>query len=181
LIAALPVVAVCLPGRAVDPDFLAADYSRGLRCFRGVHYVWGGEGFLGVDCSGLVRKGLAWGQLYHGIRTLNGRPIRDAIGLWSHDCSARALRDGYRGWTTELFRHENIDGADHGGLRMGDLAVTADGVHVLAYLGSRKWIEADPDVHKVIEMVLPTSNVWFKTPVVFVRWKWLEPRGAKSS
>jgi hypothetical protein len=84
-----------------------------------------------------------------------------------------ALRDGYRGWTTALFRDDAIAGADVSRLRTGDLAVTADGVHVMAYLGSRTWIEADPNAHKVIEVVVPTDNRWFKTPVVFVRWRWL--------
>lgn len=172
-IGVLPVIAVCLPGRPVNPDHLAADYTRGLRIFRGVRYVWGGEGLLGIDCSGLVRKGLVWGQLYHGLRTGNGRPIRDALTLWWHDSSAMALRDGYRGWTTELFRDETIAGADVSRLQRGDLAVTADGVHVMAYLGAQTWIEADPDARKVIEITPPTDNHWFKTPAVFVRWKWL--------
>lgn len=174
LMGILPAIAVCLPGRSVDPDLLAGDYSRGLRMFRGVRYVWGGEGWLGIDCSGLVRKGLVWGQLYHGLRMVNGRPIRNAVTLWCSDSSAIALRDGYRGWTTELFRNDTIEGADGSRLKPGDLAVTADGVHVMAYLGDKRWIEADPDEHKVIELVLPTDNQWFKEPVVFVRWKWLE-------
>jgi cell wall-associated NlpC family hydrolase len=159
-----------LPGHAVDPELLAADYSRALRCFRGVRYVWGGESFLGIDCSGLVRKGLIWGRLMHGLRTVNGRPVRNAIDLWWHDCSALALRDGYRGWTAELFRHKNIEDADHSLLKPGDLAVTDDGVHIMAYLGNHRWIEADPDAKKVIEVVLPTDNHWFKVPVVFIRW-----------
>jgi len=71
---------VRLPGRSVDVDPLAVDYSRGLHLFR-TRYVWGGESLLGIDCSGLVRKGLVWGQFYHGLRTFNGKPIRDAIDL----------------------------------------------------------------------------------------------------
>jgi hypothetical protein len=43
----------------------------------------------------------------------------------------------------------------------------------MAYLGSSRWIEADPDANRVIEVFSPTDNQWFKTPVVFVRWKWL--------
>lgn len=177
LLGILPSVAVCLPGRAVEPDPLAADYSRALRMFRGVRYVWGGEGWLGMDCSGLVRKGLVWGQLYHGLTTLNGRPIRDAVLLWGHDVSALALREGYRGWTAELFRSDSVVRADQSKLRAGDLAVTADGVHVMAYLGNRTWIEADPVANRVVEVVPPTDNPWFNSPVVFVRWKWLaEPQ-----
>ena len=123
--------------------------------------------------SGLVRKGLVWGQLWHGLRTLNGKPIRDAVALWWNDCSALALRDGHRGWTVELFRQASVGATDHARLRPGDLAVTAGGSHVMAYLGQRTWIEADPGAGQVIEVVLPTENPWFKTPVVFVRWKWL--------
>ena len=174
-IGCVPAFALCLPGRALDPDSLATDYARALRLFRGARYVWGGESRLGIDCSGLVRRGLIWGQLWHGLRTLNGRPIRNSVGLWWYDASAIALRDGYRGWTTELFRHKNVSSADHAMLRPGDLAVTADGVHVMAYLGNRTWIEADPKASKVIEVSLPTDNEWFWTSVVFVRWTWLAP------
>lgn len=169
----LPIVIMCLPGRAPDPAGLGADYAKGLQVYRGVRYVWGGEGLLGIDCSGLVRKGLVWGQLFHGLRTVNGRPIRDAVILWWHDASAMALRDGYRDWTEELFRCERIEDADHERLKPGDLAVTVDGVHVLAYLGDHTWIQADPDVRKVIEVRLPSYNSWLNRPVIFVRWKWL--------
>jgi hypothetical protein len=174
LAGALPVLAVCGPPRLVDPDVLAADYCRTLRFFRGVPYVWGGEGLLGIDCSGLVRKALVWSQLYCGLRTVNGTLVRDAVVLWWHDASALALRDGYRGWTTEVYRHASVAGADPSRLRPGDLAVTATGVHVMAYLGAGTWIEADPGAHRVIDLTVPTDNPWFNTPVVFVRWKWLE-------
>ncbi len=171
------MLALCLPGRPADPERLAADYARGLRAFRGVRYVWGGEGWLGIDCSGLVRKGLVWGQLYHGVRTLNGRPIRDAIGLWWHDSSAMALRDGYRGWTSELFRGETTAQVDTSKLKTGDLAVTADGIHIMAYLGNGRWIEADPAAHQVVEIAPPMESEWFKAPMVFVRWRWMSGEG----
>jgi hypothetical protein len=182
LVGLLAALTASLPGRAVNPQHLAEDYCRSLRFFDGVRYVWGGEGILGIDCSGLVRKGLVWGQLYHGFRTLNGQPIRAALDLWWHDSSALALRDGYRGWTTTLFPHGNIAEANHTLLRPGDLAVTSDGVHIMAYLGTNTWIEADPSYHKVLTVTLPTDNPWFKRPVVFLRWKWLmtSPRNPES-
>jgi hypothetical protein len=55
IIGVLPAIAVRLPGRPVDPDRLAADYSRGLRIFRGVRYVWGGEG---LTAPALSERGL---------------------------------------------------------------------------------------------------------------------------
>ena len=175
LVAALPISAICLPGRTPAPEILTDDYTRALRRFRGVRYVWGGENYLGIDCSGLVRKALAWGLVSNGIRTLNGKPLRDALDLWWHDASALALRDSHRGWTSELFRHKDINTANLAQLKAGDLAVTADGVHVLVYLGNNLWIEADPDENRVIEVSVPSANPWFQTPVVFVRWKWLNP------
>jgi cell wall-associated NlpC family hydrolase len=163
-----------LPARPVQTESLAQDYCRGLRFFRGVRYVWGGEGLLGVDCSGLVRQGLIWGQVRHGLRELNDQPIRNAMWLWWNDCSAQDLRDGFAGLTRECFRAESILEADHAQLQPGDLAVTASGVHVMAYLGNRTWIEADPGSHKVIEIALPTANTWFRLPVVFVIWECLD-------
>ena len=161
---------VSLPGRPVKPESLGADYCHGLRLYRGVRYVWGGEGFLGIDCSGLVRKGFVWGQLLQGMRTFNGTPIREALVLWWRDASAKALRDGIHGYTRQLFSAESIAKADHSRLRPGDLAVTADGIHIMAYLGNGTWIEADPTAHRVIEITLPTTNQWFRLPVVFLRW-----------
>lgn len=178
------VVAVLVLGMwPVENRFtrLAVEYVKALRGYDGVRYVWGGEGFLGMDCSGLVRKGLIRGEFGLGFRTLDGHLIRDAIALWWHDSSALALRDGFRGRTRELFREDGISLAATGRLRAGDLAVTADGVHVMAYLGDHKWIAADPGVGKVVQITLPTENPWFSVPVVFVRWSSLEqpsPRAA---
>ncbi len=178
LITALLLMLVLLPGRPVRAEELAHDYCSGLKLFRGARYIWGGEGLLGIDCSGLVRQGLIWGQVSYGIRRLNGQLIRDALWLWWNDCSARDLCNGAGGMTHECFRADSMLSADYTRLRPGDLAVTADGVHVLAYLGNRTWIEADPALNKVVEIVLPTDNPWFKIPIVFVRWKWLD--GAES-
>src|SRR5688500_9258400 len=82
VVAALPISALCLPGQTAAPDILAEDYTRALRSFRGVRYVWGGENHLGIDCSGLVRKALVWGLVSNGVRTLNGKPLRDPLDLW---------------------------------------------------------------------------------------------------
>lgn len=166
----IPMLLVCLPGRPVDVTALSDAYVHSLRSYRDTRYVWGGEKFLGIDCSGLVRRGLIWGKFRHGVQSLNGSPIRAAIELWWYDCTAEALGDGYRGFTFELFRHQSIAEADHLTLRPGDLAVTEDGVHVLAYLGDDTWIEADPDLQKVVEVKLPTGISWFHQPVKFVRW-----------
>lgn len=172
-VALICIVILLLPGRPVKFDSLAKDYCQALRTFRGVPYVWGGEGLLGIDCSGLVRQGAIWGQLKYGLSSLNGGPIRNALSLWWNDCSAEGMRDGFSGLTHLRFKAESISTTDDSRLRPGDLAVTVDGVHVLAYLGERTWIEADPNLHKTTEVTLPTSNAWFQVPVVIVRWEFL--------
>ena len=167
----LAALLLAMPGRRVSASALRADYMAVLRVYGHARYVWGGESPLGIDCSGLVRKGLVWGQALNGLRTLNGTPLRNAVLLWWHDCSARALRDGYRGLTSPLFTVGSINGIDYGALELGDLAVTVDGVHTMAYVGNRTWMEADPDLGRVVEVTVPTENPWFKIPVVLVRWQ----------
>ncbi|XOV72963.1 MAG: NlpC/P60 family protein [Verrucomicrobiota bacterium] len=169
----LLLILLCLPGRKVSPEELEKDYTRSLRWFHGTRYVWGGENLVGIDCSGLVRKGLFWAQVRYGLRTFNGLPIREALELWWYDGSADALLHGYRDWTTRLFESKSINQTDHSLLQVGDVAITADGIHAFAYIGDETWIEADPDQHKVIVEKIPSTNSWFERPVVFVRWKWL--------
>ena len=47
-------------------------------------------------------------------------------------------------------------------------------VHILAYLGDRQWIEADPGVHRVITVTVPTENGWFHGPMKILRWQILQ-------
>jgi hypothetical protein len=53
--------------------------------------------------------------------------------------------------------------------------VTANGVHVLAYLGDGMWTEASPERMQVVSETVPQpSNHWFRMPVKVVRWIELE-------
>jgi hypothetical protein len=169
----IPLLALCLPARPHNPPALRAEYIRLLCTFENTRYIWGGESYLGIDCSGLVRKPLVLAHLTHGLRTLNGGLVREAVVLWWHDASALALRDGYRNWTVELSRAATLNSADHSPLQPGDLAVTADGIHILAYLGSNTWIEADPNLNRVVRITTPSENAWFNVPVILMRWRTL--------
>jgi hypothetical protein len=69
----------------------------------------------------------------------------------------------------------SIDRLDLSTLQPGDLAVTEDGIHVLAFLGDRRWIEADPEAGGVAVVRVPASaNAWFETPVRLMRWRILD-------
>ena len=137
--------------------------------------MWGGENGLGIDCSGLVRRALVLALWQEGLWSFNPRLAREAIVLWWHDASARELAGDYRGQTRFLFASSSIMDLDSARLMPGDLAVTSDGVHVLAYLEGGQWIEADPGLGRVVTLHADNKahdvNTWLKEPVNIVRWR----------
>jgi hypothetical protein len=151
---------------------LRGEYANGLLRYRGSHYYWGGESPRGIDCSGLVRRGLIDGLFLRGVRTGDAGLVRAAFWLWWHDATAQDLGEGAGGMTAPVLETLAIDRLDHSQLSVGDLAVTKSGLHIMAYLGELQWIEADPIVMRVI--VVPVSardNVWLHGPMKIVRWK----------
>jgi hypothetical protein len=163
-----------LPGRAANVGSLRSSYIRALQRYEGTPYVWGGESFKGIDCSGLIRRGMIDGSFLEGIRIFNPQLIRTAFFLWWHDCTAKDLGEEYLKTTRRFGKATALNAVSYPDLRSGDLAVTSDGVHILAYLGDDTWIEADPSVGKVIRVKIPSTNVWFSTPVNLVRWRILD-------
>jgi NlpC/P60 family len=168
------ILCLILPGRSIDAQSLRTEYVWAMQGYIGTPYVWGGENHVGIDCSGLVREGLIQANLQQGITTLNPSLVRQGLAMWWFDLSALALRDGERGWTKRLFQADSINAIDPTRLLPGDLAATADGLHILAYIGDKTWIEADPGDRKVIVVPTPERiNYWFGVPVYILRWQQL--------
>ena len=163
-----------LPGRPANPENLRERFLRALTTYEGTAYVWGGENHLGIDCSGLVRRGLIDAELKEGVLSFNPVLVRQSFALRWNDCSAQALLDGHRSQTRRLLEAGNIHQLDYTLIRPGDFAVTADGVHVLAYLGDETWIEADPEIGKVVRVHASGDNKWLFASVVILRWRSLE-------
>ncbi len=163
-----------LPGRKPDGRFLAMDTVAFARSYVGRPYYWGGENFFGIDCSGLPRKSLILACIKRGVITLNPYLIREAADLWWNDQSAQSMGAGERGKTKLLAEYKNLNKADKGILNPGDLAVTADGLHMLMYLGGEEWIQAEPGAGKVIINPQPSQNTWFYRPVHILRWRIFE-------
>ena len=154
---------------------LGAAYIEDVAGFLGTPYVWGGENGFGIYCSGVVRQGLIRANLRLGLAHGNGALLRRALEMTVHDLSAKALGEGARGWTRELFTAPGINDVDERQLQAGDLAITQDGLHVLVYRGAHVWLEADPVRGRVVEDAAPLAQVgWFTVPVRLMRWTQLE-------
>lgn len=161
------------PGRRMPTsEALQSSYVTCLKYYIGTRYVWGGESFTGIDCSGLVRRAMADALLNTGISTASPAAVRDAARLWWNDQTARSLGSGAD--TIFVTKVPSIRDTSPEILHPGDLAVTEDGIHVLAYLGNGQWIDADPTAEKTrITSVSEQENPWFDDPVRIVRWRWL--------
>lgn len=176
IIVAIPFL---LPGGEIDPQALRHDYVRRMNEFEGTKYSWGGESFRGIDCSGLPRRAYRDALLVYGIRHGNGRALRGYLEQWWFDASAKALGEGYRGYTSPIGTSGTIRTMDYEALMPGDLAVTTSGRHILAYAGGGRWIQADPGIGAVATFDGRTDqNGWLSVPVTTHRWHHLAQQGA---
>lgn len=174
LMLALPLLAVTpfmLPTGRIDEAELRQDYVRRMGGFEGTKYFWGGESPRGIDCSGLPRRALRDALLAYGVRHLNGRAFRACAEQWWFDASAKALGEGFRDYTIPIGTTGTIREMSYEKLLPGDMAVTIDGVHVLAYDGDGRWIQADPGIGAVATLNGRTDeNGWFDVPATTHRW-----------
>ena len=167
---------VFLPGRTgYDRIALRYETAHAAGRYEGARYVWGGENYLGIDCSGLVRRGAIDALFISGVRTVNPLLVRKAAELWWHDLSAQELGHGAGGRAQKLVEIKAIAGMDDSKLHPGDFAITQSGSHALAYLGDHQWVEADPGEGRVIRINgRSTTNPWFHQPVSIMRWRFLD-------
>ena len=173
---ALAACFVALPGRITydRPALRQAIADAGAR-YEGVRYFRGGESYLGVDDSGLIRRAAIEGTFCHGVRTLNPWLVRNAVAFWWDDRSASEMGAGAGGMARKVAEAKSLLSWNDKNLHPGDFAITADGVHALLYLGEHVWVEADPTAKKVLRLRVGRDRTnWFETPVNVLRWRYLD-------
>jgi hypothetical protein len=171
------ILFLCMPSRTIRVHDLRACYVQSLQRYTSVDYMWGAESWMGIDCSGLIRQGFIDALWIYGLKTFNGALVRKGLVLWMYDSSAKALRDGYHSTTNKIAEAESINSLDSNQLEPGDFVVIKSGAHCLAYLGDRKWIQADPSAKKVVINQAPvTDSGWFEMPVCIMRWSAIESK-----
>lgn len=162
------------PAQTPDSAQLRAAYVRSLQSYRGTRYVWGGENARGIDCSGLIRRAMMDALVSQGWQTQNPSLWREAVAIWWRDCSAHAMKQGYGGRISTVWEAKNLNSLPYSRLQIGDLAILQSGVHVLAFVGGKTWIQADPNLvnggDKVILTSAPSKNGWFGQKIVVCRW-----------
>lgn len=152
---------------SIPPKNLREAYVAKLRSLEGTPYVWGGEGRLGIDCSGLPRT--AWRKTLfdEGLRTANPSLIRRSFLAWWNDMAARDFLE------SADYHKQDFSGIlaklPDERLKPGDLAVTSSGIHCLVYLGNGDWIEADPAIGKVIILNTNQPESWLSARCVIAR------------
>lgn len=177
---AVLILFLILPARSADPQKLRQEYVHALQSYEGTTYVWGGESRRGIDCSGLMRCALIDTNVRMGLTTFNPGLLREAFALWWNDSSAKAMKEEFQEKTRLIQTSPGLNQLDHSTIKPGDMAVTSNGVHVMAYVGNQTWIEADPSElqgNKVVQVKLPSRIAWFGTPVHLMRWRQLEAAG----
>lgn len=135
----------------------AERFTAALMSYEGTPYVWGGETARGIDCSGLIRAALIDTQLSAGRAGA-------ALRLWWTDAAARDFAPSHPWLLRGPERRESIAAAGTAPPR-GAIAVTFNGLHILAHLGAGRWIQASPNDHRVTIRDAAEPDPWFAVPV----------------
>lgn len=165
------------PAQNYSKPELRSAYVSSLRSYLDTKYVWGGENGRGIDCSGLIRRAMVDALVNRGWQEMNPSLWRVAAQIWWTDFAARDMKESDNSFFQPRFEVASLNPLVDSKVEQGDVAVTRNGVHVLAFVGERTWIQADPNLanggDKVILTKTDSKNGWFTQKMVICRWKLL--------
>jgi hypothetical protein len=167
-----PLVPLASP-RAIDRTALADGYLARLRAYEGTTYLWGGEGGLGIDCSGLPRRAMLGALLAQAYGRASGPALAAAGDLLWHDASARTMLAGYGGRMRAIGGERRLN-QQQGDAQPGDVVITTNGIHAMVHLDAATIIQAEPGAGWVIVERLPTDSPWYEQPAQVLRWRLLD-------
>ena len=148
LVPVLMLLPFLLPGKEINRSELREDFLKRMVSYEGTEYHWGGESGRGIDCSGLPRRAMREALFSNGIRHLDGGSMRLFLKHWWNDASAKALAEGHLDFTIPTGETGTIAKMDYAKLQPGDLVVTEDRRHILAFLGAKNGFRRIPVLEK---------------------------------
>lgn len=86
---------------------------KSLKKYEGTKYLWGGETSLGIDCSGLVRRGLIDTYIRLGFLKFSPQYIRKGMYLWFNDLSAEAMGNEHNNLTFRILSDQTLNNTDY--------------------------------------------------------------------
>jgi hypothetical protein len=171
---ALFVTWAILGRKPVNVESLRWGYVRRLMNYKNVKFVENGETRAGIDDSGLARAALWQAMVKEGAKQANPRLLGPLLWkFWWRDLSSADILRGKYGYAEVIGHANQLAGYDTSHLLPGDMAVVG-GSHVLVYVGDSKWIDAGPDVGKVVVSKATdySKRKYYRMKATLLRW-WL--------
>jgi len=167
---------LAMPGRQrFDRMELRQATVEALKRYDGVRYFRGGENRLGMDCAGLVRRGVIDALFIDGLRHANPVLVRRALALWWQSGGLRELLGGAGGKAERLYEVKTMAGMDDSRLHPGDFAIALNGAWAGSFLGNHTWLYASAEAGKVVQAnPCAARSTAAQTPATVLRWRHLE-------
>ncbi len=158
--------------RAPDPNEFTKTFVDQVTSYDGVHYRFGGESFLGMDSSGLVRRSLIITYVKLAIFEGKWALLKRAYAVWNSKVALSILTLYENPYTKVIGTFQNINLIVKTRLKAGDLAIGPTGSQVAVYIGGNNWVTSDSSVAKVVIERAPSDRLSvFREEIKLVRFK----------
>ncbi len=158
--------------RPPNPNQFTNRFVSQVKSYNKVRYRFGGESFLGMDSSGLVRRSLI--VTYLKLAFFEGKVglVKRAYSVWMEKIALSTLMLNENPYTKVIGTFQSINSLDSRILKNGDLAISSQGTLVAIYLGNKLWATSDSSANGVFIERMPANKYGiFRVEVKVVRFK----------